>query len=64
MYNKETVNIGNGTIIGMGSIVTRDVPDYYHLYENLTRLIKWRFHDKQKIDQLLESQMVGMNRMK
>ena len=36
------VRIGNGAIVGAGSIVTRDVPDYAVVAGNPARIIKYR----------------------
>ena len=46
--------IGDGVIIGAGSIVTKDVPDYAIVAGNPARIIKYRF-DKKTIDLLKES---------
>lgn len=45
------IKIGNGVIIGAGSIVTKDVPDYAIIAGNPARVIKYRF-TKEKIDEL------------
>lgn len=38
------VHIGRGCVIGVGSIVTRDIPDYHVVVGNPARLIKkWDF---------------------
>lgn len=49
------VQIGNGAIIGAGSIVTSDVPDYAIVAGNPAKVIKYRF-DSQLIEKLLEIQ--------
>ena len=40
-------NIGNGAIIGAGSIVTKDVPDYAVVAGNPARIIRYRYADSQ-----------------
>ena len=40
------VNIGNGCIIGAGSVVTKDIPDYAIVAGNPAKLIRYRFNDK------------------
>lgn len=47
-------NIGNGSIIGAGSIVTNDIPPYSVAVGNPARVIKYRF-DKETIDALEKS---------
>lgn len=51
---KQGVEIGTGAVIGMGSVVTKDVGPYEIWAGNPARLIRKRFDD-QKIDQLLTS---------
>ncbi len=41
------VKIGNGVIIGAGSIVTKDVPDYSIVGGNPAKIIKYRFSENQ-----------------
>lgn len=40
--------IGNGTIIGAGSVVTKDIPDFAIFAGNPARLIKYRFDEPLK----------------
>lgn len=46
------IKIGNGAIIGAGSVVTKDVPDYAIVVGNPAKILKYRF-DKQIIESLL-----------
>ncbi len=50
---KAGVTIGDGAVIGMGSVVTHDVPPYEIWGGNPARLIRKRFDDK-TIEKLLE----------
>ena len=50
---KQGINIGTGSIIGMGSIVTKDIPPYSIYAGNPAKLIRERF-DKKTIDKLLK----------
>lgn len=52
---KGGVTIGTGAIIGMGSVVTKDVPPYAIFAGNPARLIRYRFSDD-VIDGLLKSE--------
>ena len=45
------VNIGNGAVIGAGSVVTKDVPDYAIVAGNPAKLIRYRF-DEHTIQEL------------
>jgi len=47
------VTIGDGTVIGAGSVVTKDVPPYVIVAGNPAKIIKYRFTDEQ-IKHLLE----------
>ena len=40
------VKIGNGVIIGSGTVVTKDVPDYAIVVGNPCRVLKYRFDEK------------------
>lgn len=40
------VTIGNGAVIGAGSIVTKDVPPYAVVVGNPARILKYRFSDE------------------
>jgi virginiamycin A acetyltransferase len=39
------VNIGNGAVIGAGSVVTKDVPDYAIVAGNPAQILRYRFND-------------------
>jgi virginiamycin A acetyltransferase len=47
------VRIANGSIVGAGSVVTKDVPPYAIVAGNPARLVKMRFSDEQ-IESLLD----------
>ena len=51
---KGGIDVGTGAVIGMGSVVTKDVPPYAVVAGNPARIIKKRFSDEQ-IDKLLTS---------
>jgi carbonic anhydrase/acetyltransferase-like protein (isoleucine patch superfamily) len=52
---KQGVTVGHGSIIGMGSVVTKDVPPYAIVAGNPARVIRYRF-DQAIIKLLLQSQ--------
>lgn len=52
---KAGVTIGDGAIIGMGAVVTKDIPPYAIVGGNPAKIIKFRFSDD-LINDLLESQ--------
>lgn len=52
---KSGVNIGTGAVIGMGSVVTKDVPPFEIWAGNPAKLIRKRFDDEM-IEVLLESE--------
>lgn len=52
---KQGVTIGHGAIIGMGSVVTKDVPPYEIWAGNPAKLIRKRFDDN-VIEKLLKSE--------
>lgn len=56
---KRGVTIGNGAIIGAGSVVTKDVPDYAIFAGNPAKLIRYRF-SKDIIDKLLKLEWWNM----
>jgi virginiamycin A acetyltransferase len=49
-----SVAIGNGAIVGAGSVVTKDVPDYAVVAGNPARVIRYRFNDEEiaKLNQM------------
>jgi serine acetyltransferase len=47
------VKIGDGAVIGSGSVVAKDVPPYAIVVGNPAKVIKYRF-DEQQIENLLE----------
>lgn len=40
------VRIGNGAVVGMGSVVTKDVPDYAIVAGSPARIVRMRFDEK------------------
>jgi hypothetical protein len=50
---KEGITIGNGAVVAMESLVTKDVPPYAVVGGCPARIIKYRFSPKQ-IEELLE----------
>lgn len=52
---KQGVKVGHGSIIGMGSIVTKDVEPYSIVGGNPAKIIRMRF-EQEKIDELLISE--------
>jgi len=42
-YIKAGVNIGHGAVVGMGSVVTKDIPPYAIFAGNPAKLIRFRF---------------------
>lgn len=47
------VTIGNGAVIGAGSVITKDIPPYAIVVGNPARIIKYRF-DENQIQKLLK----------
>lgn len=52
------VKIGNGAIVGAGSVVTHDVPPYSIFVGNPARLLKYRF-SQERIDYLEKMNLLG-----
>ncbi len=50
---KEGVRIGNGAVVGMEALVTKDIPPYALVGGNPARIIKFRFSEEQ-INELLK----------
>ena len=50
---KEGVRIGNGAIVAMNSLITKDVPPYAVVGGNPAKVVKFRFPERQ-IEELLE----------
>ena len=55
VYIKPGVRIGNGSVIGMGSIVTKDVPPYTIVAGNPAKIIRNRFSEE-IVEKLLKSE--------
>lgn len=58
---KSGVNIGDGCVVGMGSVVTKDVPPYAIIAGNPAKLIRYRF-TQQIIEDLLKIRWWNFNR--
>lgn len=54
-FVKQGVTIGDGAIVGMGAVVTKDVPPYAIVGGNPAKLIRMRFDDA-TIQKILESE--------
>jgi len=54
------VHIGNGAVVGAGSVVTRDVPDYAIVAGSPAKIIRYRFSDD-VIGRLLSSKWWTLN---
>lgn len=44
-FVKAGTRIGNGAVVGMGAVVTKDVPDYAVVGGNPARILKYRFDE-------------------
>jgi acetyltransferase-like isoleucine patch superfamily enzyme len=42
---KRGINIGHGAIIGLGAVITKDVPPYAIVVGNPGKILRWRFPD-------------------
>ena len=54
-FIKQGVSLSDGAVVGMGSIVTKDVPPYAIVAGNPAKLIRYRFDDE-TINKLLKSE--------
>ena len=54
-FVKQGVTIGDGAIVGMGAVVTKDVAPYAIVGGNPAKLIRMRF-DEDTIQKMLESE--------
>lgn len=54
VFIKQGIKIGDGAVIGMGSVVTKDVPPYAIVAGNPARIIRFRFQ-KDRCDRLEKS---------
>lgn len=52
---KRGIKIGNGVVVAMNSVVTKDIPDYAIVAGVPAKIIKYRF-DKKQIEELLKIQ--------
>ena len=57
---KAGIKIGNGSILGMGSVLTKDIPPYEIWGGNPARKIKDRF-DKDKVELLMKTEWWNLN---
>ncbi len=57
---KRGVTIGNGAVIGMNTVVTKNIPEYAIVVGNPAKIIKYRFNEKQ-IDYLNSIKWWEMN---
>lgn len=56
---KQGVHVGTGAVVGMGSVVTKDVPPYAIVAGNPAKIIRYRF-DEETIKGLLDSKWWDM----
>lgn len=55
IIKKHGIRIGNGAVIGAGTLVTKDVPDYAIVVGTPARIIKYRFKPE-VIEELIKIQ--------